>query len=85
MEDRVDLERRIATLESENASAKPLHEEFRADIADLKEGQTEIKTTLKLLVTNGRKNGHKGNFLAAGSGVGAMGLLGALLRWLGAV
>ena len=83
MEDRLDLERRIATLESENALALPLHKEFREDIADLKEGQVEIKTTLTLLVTNGRGIGRKGNIVAAGGGVGAMGLLAVLLRYLG--
>lgn len=84
MEDRLTIENRLSTLEAENLAAKPMHEQFQQDISDLKVGQARIETKLDgLLKVNGRSNGRRGSLVAAGSGMGVMGLLAALLRWLG--
>ena len=47
------VEERLAVIEEQNRVATPLHNQFGKDIAELKAGQVEIQTTLKLLVTNG--------------------------------
>ena len=84
MEDRLDLERRIATLEEQNLAAKPLHDEHDIAIKDMQARLVRIETLLEQLVkTNGHRNGRKGKMVAAGGWMGAMGLLAALLRFLG--
>ena len=42
------LGERVARLEAQNEAATPLHEQFRADIDELKIGQARIQTTLDL-------------------------------------
>ena len=76
---------RIARLETENEAAKPLHEQFRQDIAELKTGQAEIQTTLRLLLANGhsRLNGRVRDVTLASVGAIAIAVLAAILRELG--
>ena len=76
---------RIARLETENEAAKPLHEQFRQDIAELKAGQAEIQTTLRLLLGNGhgRFNGRVRDATLAGIGAAVIAVLAAILRELG--
>jgi len=79
-----NLGERVATLEAENAMATPLHEQFRVDIADLKDGVARIETKVELLVTNG--NHHTSKLRAVfpyGSAVSFLGGLAAVLKFLG--
>jgi hypothetical protein len=77
-----NLGERVARLEEHQASSKPMHDEFRLDIMELKEGQAEIKTTLKLLVVNGR-GGKLRAIFPYGGGVSFLAGLAAVLKFLG--
>lgn len=80
-----NLGERVARLEAENEAAKPLHERFHDDIAELKQGQAEICTTLKILVTNGHAKVHSKmrDFTAVGGGAAIVAGIAAMLREFG--
>ena len=76
------LGERIAVLEEQNRTATPLHDRFLEDIADLKQGQTEIKTTLALLVTNGGR-GRRAQAAVYGGGLSIVTVVGIIVVAVG--
>jgi hypothetical protein len=79
-----NLGERVAKLEADNESSKPLHVEFSQDISVLKTDVAEIKFHVK----NWAKNGNGGRskireLFPYGSSVGFLGALAAVLKFLG--
>lgn len=78
------LGERVARLEEQNKASFPIHEKFQGDIEELKEGQTEIKTTLRLLVTNGhQRTGKSRDVTVAGGAAALIAAAAGVLRYFG--
>ena len=83
MEDRLDLERRIATLEAENLAAKPLHDKLITSIDELREGQVRIATRIEMLITNGHSRTKVRDATIAGGGAAVIAAIAGVLRYFG--
>jgi len=75
------LPERVATLETENKAAKPLHERFQINLDGLNDRTARIETKVDRLLENGRPRAVawperiKASALPLGSGGGLVGLL----------